>query len=360
MKLLHLALLPLAALLINCKSQYPDLENGLFAEIETNKGTILLKLENEKTPVTVANFVSLSEGNNPMVEASFKNKKYYEGILFHRVIADFMIQGGDPTGTGSGGPGYQFEDEITDLKHDGPGILSMANAGPGTNGSQFFITHKATPWLDGKHTVFGRVIEGQNVVDSIAQNDTIKQVNIIRKGRDAKDFDAPEVFASHFETKKAAEEARIANRAKMQEEKVTEFDRLKPMCKTTPSGLQYLITKKGKGAAVKAQKAVEVHYAVYFVDGTLLDTSILSIAEAYDMVNENRKMAGQYTPLPAPVDPDAQLIEGFKEGLRLLSIGDKATLFLPYTLAYGADGGGPIPPQSDLIFEVEVVAAVNE
>jgi len=360
MKLHYLAWLPLAILLIQCKSQYPDLENGLFAAIETNKGNILLKLESEKTPITVANFVSLSEGTNPMVDAAYKDKKYYDGILFHRVIADFMIQGGDPTATGSGGPGYQFEDEITDLQHSGPGILSMANAGPGTNGSQFFITHKATPWLDGKHTVFGHVVEGQNVVDSIAQNDTIKTIEIIRKGREAKKFDAPKLFASHFEAKKEAEAARAANRAQIQAEKVAAFERLKPMSKTTSSGLQYLITEKGKGAAVNTQKAVEVHYAVYFVDGTLLDTSLLSVAEAYDMVNENRKMAGQYIPLPAPVDPDAQLIEGFKEGLRLLNIGDKATLFLPYAIAYGAQGGGPIPPQSDLIFEVEVVGAVNE
>lgn len=360
MKLQYFALLPLAALLIHCKSQYPDLENGLFAEIETSKGTILLKLENEKTPLTVANFVSLSEGTNPMVSPQFKNKKYYDGILFHRVIADFMIQGGDPTATGSGGPGYQFEDEITDLKHDSPGILSMANAGPGTNGSQFFITHKATPWLDGKHTVFGKVVKGQNVVDSIAQNDTIKTIVIIRKGRDAKKFDAPQLFTSHFETKKEVAAKQAASRAKIQAKKVTVFERLKPMSKTTSSGLKYLVTEKGKGAAVNAQKAVGVHYAVYFVDGTLLDTSILSVAEAYNMVDENRKMAGKYSPLPAEVGPDARLIEGFKEGLRLLSIGDKATLFLPYTLAYGDQGGGPIPPKSDLIFEVEIVEAIND
>ena len=186
-------------ILIGCASQYPELDSGLYADIETNKGSIVVSLEFEKTPITVANFVSLSEGENEMVSNNFLNKKYYEGILFHRVIADFMIQGGDPTASGSGGPGYKFNDEINEeLSHDGPGILSMANAGPGTNGSQFFITHKATPWLDGKHTVFGKVVIGQNVVDSIAQNDTIKKVTIIRKGSEAKNFDAPEFLMNIF------------------------------------------------------------------------------------------------------------------------------------------------------------------
>ena len=130
-----------AILIIGCNLQYPELDEGLYANIETNKGNIILQLEFEKTPVTVANFISLAEGNNPKVDEKFSGKKYYDGIIFHRVIKDFMIQGGDPTGSGSGGPGYQFIDEFTDLKHSGPGILSMANSGPVTNGSQFFITH---------------------------------------------------------------------------------------------------------------------------------------------------------------------------------------------------------------------------
>jgi peptidyl-prolyl cis-trans isomerase B (cyclophilin B) len=139
----------------------------LTATIKTNKGSIVLALEAEKTPVTVANFVNLAQ------------KGFYNGITFHRVIPNFMIQGGDPTGTGAGGPGYRFEDEFDpSLRHTGPGILSMANAGPGTNGSQFFITHVATPWLDGKHSVFGHVTQGQNVVDSIAQGDKIESVTI--------------------------------------------------------------------------------------------------------------------------------------------------------------------------------------
>ena len=197
-------------LLIGCKSQHPDLESGIYADIVTSRGSILLKLAYEKAPITVANFVSLSEGENPKVSEEFQSKKYYNGLKFHRVIPDFMIQGGDPTGTGSGGPGYRFDDEFSDLTHKGPGILSMANAGPGTNGSQFFITHKATPWLDGKHSVFGEVVSGQEVVDSIQQDDVIEEIKIIRKGSDAKKFDAPEVFVSYFDQKDILAQERMA------------------------------------------------------------------------------------------------------------------------------------------------------
>tara|TARA_B100000767_G_scaffold275587_1_gene313517 strand:+ start:1458 stop:2537 length:1080 start_codon:yes stop_codon:yes gene_type:complete len=357
-KITHLILSLL--ILVGCASQYPELDSGLYANIETNKGSIVVSLELEKTPVTVANFVSLSEGENEMVSQNFLNKKYYDGILFHRVITDFMIQGGDPTATGSGGPGYKFDDEVNeDLSHSGPGILSMANAGPGTNGSQFFITHKATPWLDGKHTVFGKVVIGQNVVDSIAQNDTIKKVTIIRKGSDAKNFDAPKIFKEHFqeiETEKVEKEER---RQVIGLNTSDKFEEQKAKATTTASGLQYIITENGSGPKATTTNKVRAHYAVYFEDGNLLETSKLEIAEALEAVNEQRKIANAYRPIEADCSPEAKMIEGFKEGLRLLRLGDKATIFVPYNLAYGEEGVQGIPPKSNLIFELEIVEIIK-
>ena len=178
---------------VSCTAQ-DKLADGLYAKMNTSKGTILIKLEMEKTPMTVANFVGLAEGK-------IKNDKkemgtpFYNGIKFHRVIKDFMIQGGDPTGTGAGRIGYTFKDEFDpSLVHDRAGSLSMANAGPATNSRQFFITHKETSWLNGKHTVFGYVVEGLGTVDLIAKGDEIKSIEIIRKGKAAKDFDAQATF----------------------------------------------------------------------------------------------------------------------------------------------------------------------
>ena len=197
---LNLINIILLTLIISCGSSQSDLNNGLYAEINTNKGDILVSLTFQETPVTVANFVSLVEGKNKNVSSEYKKKRYYDGLKFHRVIENFMIQGGDPLGTGQGGPGYKFKDEFNEsLKHDGPGVLSMANAGPNTNGSQFFITHKETPWLDGVHSVFGKVIDGQNIIDLIEQNDTINKVSIIRVGRKARSFKAAKIFSNHFE-----------------------------------------------------------------------------------------------------------------------------------------------------------------
>ena len=343
-------------IILGCKTQHPDLELGLYADIKTNKGSILLKLVYNKSPITVANFVSLSEGENPKVSEEFKSKKYYNGIKFHRVIPEFMIQSGDPTGSGSGGPGYRFDDEFSDLTHKGPGIVSMANSGPGTNGSQFFITHKATPWLDGKHSVFGEVIEGQEVVDSIEQNDFIEEVIIIRKGKEAKQFDAPKVFTSYFDQKETIARESEAKINTIKKQNFSKFDALKSRSTITTSGLQYQITTKGSGSAVNSTNKATVHYAVYFLDGTLLETSKLEIAEANNSVNQQRKNANQYNPIPAKVGPEDSMIQGFKEGLRLLKEGDQAILFIPYSLAYGENGVQGIPPKSDLIFEVEIIS----
>ena len=306
-------------------------KEGMYAKIKTNKGDIMLELEFEKTPLTVANFVGLAEGK-------IKNNKkevgepYYDGLKFHRVIADFMIQGGCPDGNGMGGPGYQFPDEIhPDLKHSGPGILSMANGGPGTNGSQFFITHKETPWLDGKHTVFGKVTEGQDVVDAIAQDDKIIEIDIIRKGENAKKFDSKAIFDKELEKleKQAAEKAKKAKEA---------IDALKKGAKVTSSGLAYKIIKKGTGAKAEAGKTVSVHYTGKLSNGTKFDSS-------YDRNQPIEFELGR-----------GRVIKGWDEGISLLNVGSKATFIIPPDLAYGARGaGGVIPPNATLIFDVELV-----
>ena len=306
-------------------------KEGMYAKIKTNKGDIMLELEFEKTPLTVANFVGLAEGK-------IKNNKkevgepYYDGLKFHRVIADFMIQGGCPDGNGMGGPGYQFPDEIhPDLKHSGPGILSMANAGPGTNGSQFFITHKETPWLDGKHTVFGKVTEGQDVVDAIAQDDKIIEIDIIRKGEKAKKFDSKAIFDKELEKleKQAAEKAKKAKEA---------IDALKKGAKVTSSGLAYKIIKKGTGVKAEAGKTVSVHYIGKLSNGTKFDSS-------YDRNQPIEFELGR-----------GRVIKGWDEGISLLNVGSKATFIIPPDLAYGARGaGGVIPPNATLIFDVELV-----
>jgi len=318
-------------LLFNCESKHSNLKSGLYAEIQTNKGDILLKLEYLKTPITVANFVSLAEGNNDYVSKEFKNKKFYNGITFHRVISDFMIQTGDPTKTGSGGPGYRFNDEISDLSHYKPGILSMANGGVNTNGSQFFITHKATPWLDGKHTVFGEVIEGQNIVDSIQQNDIIEKLNIIRKKKEAKIFDAPKVISNYFEEKEKIKEKRKF------EEEILIKEIVKGM-KQTSSGLWYKIIENSIKSRPKVGDLVKIHYTGMLLNGNVFDSSY------------SKNMPIEFT-LGA-----GRVIKGWDEGLSLIPIGASAKLVIPSNLAYGEQGaGGVIPPNSTLIFEVEVL-----
>ena len=356
---IFLLLITLLFLFDSCNDKYPELDSGLYANINTSKGNIIVKLEMDKTPITVANFVSLSEGNNTKVNEEYKGKPYYDGLIFHRVIDNFMIQGGDPSGTGRGGPGYSFKDEITDLTHSGPGILSMANAGPSTNGSQFFITHLKTPWLDGKHTVFGKVITGQNIVDSIAQNDTIKKIEIIRKGSLAKNFNAPDIFSNHFLEEEIANKEKLQKQNKIQGETAKKFAEQRLKAKMTNSELGYFISNNGKGEKVtKTNKAV-LHYTVYFADGKFLETSNAETAKLLGVFDENRNETNGYQPLIADVSPQAQMIQGFKEGVKLLKVGDKATLFVPFNLAYGESGTRGIPPKSDLIFEIEILDIIE-
>jgi peptidylprolyl isomerase len=307
--------------------------NSLQAKIETTKGDILLELEFEKTPMTVANFVGLAEGKIQN-DAKPLGMPYYDGIIFHRVIPNFMIQSGDPEGTGRGGPGYRFADEFDpSLKHSGPGILSMANAGPKTNGSQFFITHLATPHLDGKHSVFGHVVEGQNVVNAIEQDDIILAVTIIRQGEKAKAFDAPKVFETEQEKQK---EVAAAKAKKMEEE----IDKMSEGATTTSSGLKYIIQNQGDGNKPRPGDRVSVHYSGYLIDGTMFDSS-------------NGKK-----PLKFSLG-QGKVIKGWDEGVALLNIGTKAKFFIPPNLAYGSRGSRDvIPPNATLIFEIELLDIV--
>ncbi|EZH73150.1 peptidylprolyl isomerase [Aquimarina atlantica] len=307
------------------------MQDGLYAKFNTSKGSILVNLEYKKTPGTVGNFVGLAEGNIEN-QAIPQGKPYYNGLKFHRVIADFMIQGGDPQGTGAGGPGYQFDDEIhSDLKHDGPGVLSMANAGPGTNGSQFFITHVETSWLDGKHTVFGKVVEGLDVVNTIEQGDEIESVEIQRVGAEAESFNAVETFRS-FNGAKAEREAAARKKAEeLLEELAAGFEK-------TESGLRYKIIQKGDGAKAEKGKTVSVHYKGSLTDGTVFDSSY----------KRNQ-------PIDFPLGM-GQVISGWDEGIALLQVGDKARFVIPPYLGYGDRGaGGVIPPNATLIFDVELV-----
>ncbi|PIF00278.1 MAG: peptidylprolyl isomerase [Maribacter sp.] len=307
------------------------MQDGIYAKFNTSKGGILVKLTYDKTPGTVGNFVALAEGK---LENSAKpiGEPYYNGLKFHRVIPDFMVQGGCPLGTGTGDPGYKFDDEFhPDLAHDAPGVLSMANAGPGTNGSQFFITHVATPWLDNKHTVFGHVETGQDVVDAIAQSDMIESVEIVRVGSDAENWDAVKAF-------KTFESSREQRLAKEKAGQAKELDKVAAGFDRTQSGLRYKIIQKGNGAKAESGQTVSVHYEGSLLNGQVFDSSYKR--------NE-------------PIDFKlgvGQVIPGWDEGIALLQVGDKARFVIPSDLAYGSAGaGGVIPPNATLIFDVELM-----
>ncbi|PIE50188.1 MAG: peptidylprolyl isomerase [Flavobacteriales bacterium] len=338
------------------KQTYEGLKDGLYANFQTSKGNMIIKFEDEKSPVTVANFVGLAEGK---IENTSKKKgePFYDGTIFHRVIKDFMIQGGDPKGTGMGDPGYKFDDERNDLQHTGKGILSMANSGPNTNGSQFFITQVATPWLDGKHTIFGKVVDGIEVIDTIADVEkgaqdkpktdvVLEKVSIFSKGDAYKNYDAGKIFNEGKAKIQENNKAYLAQLAEEKERKAKAFaenqqklvDELKAGMKQTDSGLFYKITKSTEGVAPKAGGMVAVHYAGRLADGSEFDSSI---------------KRGQ--PLEFPVGV-GRVIKGWDEGIMMLKEGEKATLLIPPTLGYGARGaGGVIPPNAWLVFDVELV-----
>jgi len=377
MRKTYLLVLTVALAFTSCKTgKHADLGDGIFADIQTNKGDIVVKLEHDKTPVTVASFVSLAEGNSPFVSEEFKGKKYYDGLLFHRVMKDFMIQGGDPTATGTGSPGYKFKDEFNDsLIHGKKGILSMANGGPTTNGSQFFITLKPTPWLNGVHTVFGEVLKGMDVLDTIANVATaqvpqkdkpvvdvvMNTIEIIRNGRVAKKFDAVQIMTDYF----AAEEERLAIEEKEKQVRMEAYKKMLPAfaaelaemkskAKSSSTGLQIFSLVEGTGDRPKIGQQVKVFYAGYLENGTLFDSNIEEIAKKFNTFDERRKQGRGYEATPMLYSPEARLFPGFKEGLLTMKIGDKIRVFMPPHLGLGEQGGGPIPPNSNLIFDIEV------
>ncbi|MCL1812474.1 MAG: peptidylprolyl isomerase [Treponema sp.] len=308
------------------------LGDGLFARINTSKGEILVRLEFEKTPLTVCNFAGLAEGKMDVCGG----KPFYNGLAFHRVIPDFMIQGGDPLGNGMGGPGYQFPDEFDpSLRHNGPGILSMANAGPGTNGSQFFITHKETPWLDDHHTVFGRVVEGQRVVNSIQQGDKITGITIVRNGAAAQGFRADQQAFNSLLSKAAAA---ATDREKAQREADLKSIASKyPGLSTDANGVQYIIQKQGTGAKPAQGSTVLVNYKGMFISGEVFDAS-----DAHGGPLEFQAGMGQ-------------LIPGWDKTVLDMKLGEKRLVVIPPELAYGERGaGGVIPPNAFLVFEMEL------
>ncbi len=338
-KILSAILLALVVLSTGCaqskgkKMKAIEGKEGLFANISTSKGDILVELYYKEAPLTVTNFVGLAEGT---LDAT-KGKKFYEGLKFHRVIADFMIQGGDPQGTGAGGPGYKFPDEpVNGLVFDKPGKLAMANAGPGTNGSQFFITHVPTDWLNYKHTIFGAVVDGesQKVVNTVAQGDEIKSITIIRQGAEAEKFTATQADFDKLvpvakDAVKKFKEAQIAEVIKG--------------CEKTSNGVYFQIVKEGSGNAIGNGKKVTCEYQGYLPDGQIFDAS--------------KKFHPQgHEPLEFVVGA-GQMIPGFDQMVSQMKVGETRKMVIPPELAYGSRGipQAGIPGDSYICFDVTLV-----
>ena len=362
MKKIAFLLLFAGVLTASCQNpKYPELEDGIYAEFITNQGTFVAKLYHEKVPVTVSNFVSLASGRSEMVDTIYKGKPYYNGIIFHRVIKDFMIQGGDPLGTGMGSPGYRFPDEfVQELVHNKKGLLSMANSGPNTNGSQFFITLKETPHLDYKHTIFGEIVIGQDIVDAIGvvptnaadrplEDVVMQEVNILTKGN----IEVPTLKVAleqkdQRDTEKANRIQAFAAEAKAANDKDLEN------AEELPSGLKIAYLNRGEGPEPQPGDVVLLEYAGYYTDGLLFDSSNVELTEKFDVMNLRRKEAGMYKALEVPFDPEARMIAGFKEAMFSMKVGDDIIVYMPSHLAYGQRGFQSIPPNTDLVFRMQM------
>ena len=379
-KIVHLSIV--FAFLMSCTPEkYKNLSDGLYAEIQTNKGDILLQLYADKVPMTVSSFASLAEGTSTRVSDSLKGKNYFDGLTFHRVVSNFIIQAGDPLANGRGGPGYLFGDEFPKNEngnliytHNDAGILSMANPGPDANGSQFFITHRAIPHLDGKHSVFGKTMVNSlqlkaikakftdsmaivkaidsvrmAVVNNIQQNDTIKAVKIVRIGAKAKSFDAEEVFneeivkynaskADKEKKEKAEEEKRYSKY--LEDKKVFLNEMGVSKATKTDSGLQFLLLKSNpKGKKVPLDKPVKAHFTLYTADGKKIQSTKDGGSPFVFQLNDEKR----------------PMITGFKEGAALMREGETARLFIPYYIGFGEAKYGPFPAKSDLVFEIEIL-----
>lgn len=376
MKKIHglLAILALVFMASSCEDKYPDVEDGIYAEIQTNKGTMFAELYYKDAPISSANFVALAEGKHPLVNDSLKGKPFYDGLIFHRVIQDFMIQGGDISGTGSGDVGYKFNQEVSDsLKHDSKGILSMANAGPDTNGSQFFIMHKENPGLDMRYNVFGKVVKGLEVVDSIAttpvngqkpvEDMIMQKISIIRKGKEAKKWDAVKTFedalsaaeAKKEEAEKMAAERKAAAPAN-KAAKATDLAALKLKATKLPnSNVMVYVKNAGSGEKPAEGVSVMMDYSGFFMDGTLFDSSVLEIAQKFDNINARKEQMNAYAPMPVQYSSSVGMVQGFKDAMLSMNYGDEIVAFIPSDLAYGERGaGGVIPPNTDLVFEMKI------
>jgi cyclophilin family peptidyl-prolyl cis-trans isomerase len=373
-------------ILASCQSsKYKNLDDGLYADIQTSKGDILVELYADDTPMTVANFISLAEGTNNQVSDSIQGKKFYDGIRFHRVVNNFIIQGGDPTETGRGTAGYRFGDEFLKdedgallYKHDDAGILSMANGGPESNGSQFFLTHRAIPHLDGKHTVFGKTIVNSDeltklqqsfkdpiqlemaidslrmvVVNNIKQFDTIHTIEIIKIGDKANSFNAAEVFDAELikysenqkDRTKIEAEAEVARYSKFLEDKEVFQNKLNvSKAVSYDTGLSFLKLKSNpKGKKVVDNKPIKCHFILYTADGNKIQSTRDGGQPFVFQLN----------------DTERPMITGFKEGAAKMRVGEKALLFVPYTIGFGPDKYGPFPAKSDLVFELEILEIDN-